>query len=100
MQFFEGFFLSHACANCLLTSSHIPLRVAPLKQGEKFEEVVDFLQIQDDQDKVAFIEKDQSFHFQKYYGLKYFLKFQSDFSPVCIFDNHNHALFFWADFLQ
>ncbi|MBQ7074193.1 hypothetical protein IJM86_03915 [bacterium] len=100
MQFFDGFFLSQTSANSLLNTSQTPLWVAPLKQENKFEEIVDFLQIQDDQDKVAFIEKDQSFHFQKYYGLKYFLKFQSDSSPVCIFDNHNHALFFWADFLQ
>ena len=60
------------------------LWVAPLMEVRSFAEVEKNLTI--DEEHFAFAEQKG-----KFYGLKKFLKYGN----VYIFDNHNHALFFW-----
>jgi len=81
----------------------IPLRVAPLikvsdlekltieEQHFAFAEKIPLIKGEETQSSSGGSENIQYFH-----GLKYFLQLQTtDLPPVYIFDNHNHALFFW-----
>lgn len=99
MDFFTGFFLDQEAENVKITGAEHPLRVAPLRQFQTFQEALSFLKIQDDPQKPAFAEKNTNGEREYFYGLESFIQVQSDSSPFFFFDNHNHALFFRAEYI-
>ena len=50
-------------------------------------------------DKPAFIELNEDWEEKIYFGLKNFIKSTWKNVPVYIFDNHNHAFYFWHEAL-
>jgi len=79
-DFYTWFFLQSKDANMQFAHPKQALRVAPLITAS----LPYTLQIEEQY--FAFAEKDKKFHW-----LKNFLKYRN----IYIFDNHNHALFFW-----
>jgi len=78
-----------SCANAKITSCDKFLRVAPLERTDHYTE------IQIERDNFAFAEKNRNWEIEYFHGLKNFLLIEkSDFPPVFIFDNHNHAITF------
>ncbi|MDD2486748.1 MAG: UPF0489 family protein [Candidatus Gracilibacteria bacterium] len=49
-------------------------------------------------DKPAFIEFDEDGNEKIFFGLKNFVKISWCDIPVYVFDNHNHAFYFWYEF--
>lgn len=85
-QLYNWFFLSPSCENMKISDWKILLRVAPIKESNKYEN----LEIKDKH--FAFAEKNQNWETEYFHGLKNFLLIKnSDFPPIFIFDNHNHA---------
>ena len=83
-QFYNGFYLDKESANSQISNCKTSLRIAPIKKVDKYE----YLEI--DYEHFAFAENDEYFHW-----LKNFLWIEkSDFPPIFIFDNHNHAITF------
>jgi len=83
-QLYSGFYLNKGCANSQISNCRAPLRVAPIKKVNNYEN------LEIDYEHFAFAENDEYFH-----GLKNFLRIEkSDFPPIFIFDNHNHAITF------
>jgi len=83
-ELYNGFYLGKQCANSQISNWKIPLRVAPIKKLNDFEN------LEIDYEHFAFAEKDEYFHW-----LKNFLWIEKlGFSPIFIFDNHNHAITF------
>ena len=85
-ELYNWFFLDTTCANAQISNCKKYLRVAPIKKTDKYEwteiNLSDF----------AFAEKNPQGEIEYFYGLKKFLRIKkSDFPPVFIFDNHNHA---------
>ena len=85
-ELYNWFFLDTTCANAQISNCKKYLRVAPIKKINKYEwieiENVDF----------AFAEKNTHGKIEYFYGLKNFLRIEkSNFPPIFIFDNHNHA---------
>jgi len=99
MDFFTGFFLDQEAENVKITGAEHSLRVAPLRQFQTFQEALPFLKIQDDPQKPALAEKNTNGEREYFYGLESFIQVQSDSSSFFFFDNHNHALFFRAEYL-
>ena len=93
---YTGFFLSSEDANMQFAHPQTPLRVAPLKTTSS----LDDLEIEEVH--FAFAEHDENRNIQYFHGLKNFLLFQkSDYPPIYLFDNHNHALYFrYLEFLR
>ena len=88
-QFYNGFYLNKESANSQISNCQTPLRVAPIKKVDKYEN------LEIDYEHFAFGEKDEYFH-----GLKNFLWIEkSNFPPIFVFDNHNHAITFWYDIM-
>ena len=88
-QLYNWFFLSPSCENMKISDWKIPLRVAPIKESDKYEN------LEIEYKHFAFAEKNQNWEIEYFRGLKNFLLIKdSDFPPVFIFDNHNHALSF------
>ena len=88
-QLYSGFFLGKKCANSQISNSSTPLRVAPIKESDHYEDLnIDF-------EHFAFAEKNRNWKIEYFHGLKNFLQIEkSDFPPIFIFDNHNHAITF------
>ena len=85
-QLYNWFFLDTTCANARITSCDKFLRVAPLERADYYP------QIEIEEDNFAFAEKNWNWNTEYFHGLKKFLQIEkSDFPPVFIFDNHNHA---------
>lgn len=88
-QLYNGFYLNEMCENTRISNWKAPLRVAPIKKVNKYES------LEIDYEHFAFAEKDENWEIEYFHGLKNFLRIEkSDFPPVFIFDNHNHALIF------
>lgn len=51
-------------------------------------------------DRPTFIELDENWVEQVYFWLEYFIKTTFENIPVYIFDNHNHAFYFWCESLN
>ncbi len=83
-ELYNGFYLHKECANSQISDWSIPLRVAPIKKINNYEN------LEIDLEHFAFSEKNEYFH-----GLKNFLWIEkTNFPPIFIFDNHNHAITF------
>ena len=88
-QLYNGFFLSSVCENVKISDCKNLLRVAPIKKSDKYEK------LEIDYSYFAFAEKNQNGEMEYFHGLKNFLLIEkSDFPPIFIFDNHNHAITF------
>jgi len=88
-QLYDGFYLNKECANTRISGCQTPLRVAPIKIMSKYEN------LEIDYEHFAFAEKNESWEIEYFHGLKKFLQIEkSDFPPIFIFDNHNHAPIF------
>lgn len=88
-QLYNGFFLSSVCENAKISGCKKMLRVAPIKKSDKYEK------LEIDYSYFAFAEKNQNGEMEYFHGLKNFLLIEkSDFPPIFIFDNHNHAITF------
>lgn len=85
-QLYNGFYLEEMCENTRISNWKTPLRVAPIKRVSKYEN------LEIDYEHFAFAEKNESWEIEYFHWLKNFLRIEkSDFPPVFIFDNHNHA---------
>ena len=88
-QLYNGFYLNRESANSQISNCQIPLRVAPIKKINKYEH------LEIDYEHFAFAEKNENWKIEYFHWLKNFLQIEkSDFTPVFIFDNHNHATVF------
>ncbi len=88
-QLYNGFYLDKGSANSQISNCTTPLRVAPLKRINYYEN------LEIDNEHFAFAEKNKNWKLEYFHGLKNFLLIEkSDFPPVFIFDNHNHAIVF------
>ncbi len=89
-QLYNGFFLNSTCANMQISNCLNYLRVAPIKIINKYEK------LNIDMDNYAFAEKNAIWEFEYFHWLKNFIIIEnSNYPPIFIFDNHNHALPFW-----
>ena len=85
-QLYNGFYLNKMCENTRISNWKTPLRVAPIKRVSKYEN------LEIDYEHFAFAEKNESWEIEYFHWLKNFLRIEkSDFPPVFVFDNHNHA---------
>ncbi|GHW02455.1 hypothetical protein AGMMS50249_2410 [candidate division SR1 bacterium] len=72
------------------------LRVAPLKKGKKAD-----IKLQSDSAKPAFKVENEGGGWDFFYGLENFIQLKNERGkPIYVFDNHNHALRFWWNFLN
>lgn len=89
-ELYNWFFLDTTCANIKISNCKKFLRVAPI------EKVDNYKRLEVEKDNFAFAEKNMDWEIEYFHGLKNFLWIEcSDFSPIFIFDNHNHAPIFW-----
>ena len=85
-QLYNWFFLDTTCANAKITNCNKFLRVAPVEKVDSYQDLVI------EKNNFAFAEKNGSWEIEYFHGLKNFLWIEkSDFPPIFIFDNHNHA---------
>lgn len=88
-QLYRGFYLNSESANSQISNCQNPLRVAPIKKVNNYEN------LEIDYEHFAFAEKNENWKLEYFHGLKNFLRVEkSDFPPIFIFDNHNHAITF------
>lgn len=88
-QLYNWFFLDITCANAKITNCNKFLRVAPIEKVDTYKT------LEIEKDNFAFSEKNGNWEIEYFYGLKNFLWIEkSDFPPIFIFDNHNHAIVF------
>lgn len=88
-QLYRGFYLNSESANSQISNCQNPLRVAPIKKVNNYEN------LEIDYEHFAFAEKNENWKLEYFHGLKNFLRIEkSDFPPIFIFDNHNHAITF------
>ena len=88
-QLYNGFYLNKESANSQISNCQTPLRVAPIKKVNKYED------LKVDYEHFSFAEKNQNWEIEYFHGLKNFLLIEkSAFPPILIFDNHNHAIVF------
>ncbi len=94
MEYYTGFFIEEKNGNNLFSyegRSNKKIYVPPLKEG-KMEDVkigtnIVFSEIEENKEINAL-------------GLEYFIKYKDKRKDVFIFDNHNHAFYFWAKALN
>jgi hypothetical protein len=55
----------------------------------------DEIKLQDDKEKIAFEDFDFEEKLSTNYGIKNFYKIKWKWKTIYLFDNHNHALYFW-----
>ena len=85
-QLYNWFFLDITCANAKIINCNKFLRVAPIKKSDNYEK------LEIEKNNFAFAEKNGNWEIEYFHGLKNFLWIEkSDFPPIFIFDNHNHA---------
>ena len=85
-QLYNWFYLNKESENSQISNCKNPLRVAPIKKTNNYE------QLEIDSEHFAFAEKDRNWKIEYFLGLKNFLRIEKpDFPPIFIFDNHNHA---------
>ena len=88
-QLYTGFYLDKESANSQISRCTTTLRVAPIEKLNNYEN------LKIDDEHFTFAEKNENWEIEYFHGLKNFLWIEkSDFSPVFIFDNHNHAIVF------
>lgn len=85
-QLYNGFYLDKESANSQISNCPTSLRVAPVEKMDTYKK------LEIEKDNFAFAEKNIKWEIEYFHGLKNFLWIEkSDFSPIFIFDNHNHA---------
>ncbi len=57
----------------------------------------DDIELQDDKEKIAFEDFDFDDKLSTNYGLKNFYRFNLSWKELILFDNHNHAFYFWYE---
>ena len=88
-QLYNWFYLDKESANSQICNCSATLRIAPIKKTNNYEP------LEIDSGHFAFAEKNGNWEIEYFHGLKNFLWIEkSDFSPIFIFDNHNHAITF------
>ena len=88
-QIYSGFYLSKESANSQISGCKNPLRVAPIKIVNSYEN------LEIDYEHFAFAEKDKTWEIEYFHGLKNILWIKkTGIPPIFIFDNHNHAIVF------
>ena len=88
-QLYNWFFLDTTYANVKISNCDKFLRVAPIKKIDEYQD------LQIEQDNFSFAEKNKDWKIEYFHWLKNFLLIKkSDFPPIFIFDNHNHAIVF------
>lgn len=88
-QLYNWFYLNKEFANSQISNCKTPLRVAPIKIVSEYEP------LDIDYEHFAFAEKNKNWEIEYHHGLKNYLWIEkSGFSPIFIFDNHNHAITF------
>ena len=94
-QLYNWFFLDITCANTRISNCKKFLRVAPI------EKVNIYKNLKIEEKNFAFAEKNGSWEIEYFHGLKNFLRIEnSNFPPIFIFDNHNHAPVFRYQSIQ
>ena len=85
-QLYNWFFLDTTCANAKITNCNKFLWVAPIEKVDTYKT------LEIEKNNFAFAEKNGNWEIEYFHGLKNFLWIEkSDFPPIFIFDNHNHA---------
>lgn len=69
------------------------LFVPEIIEAKSFDEI----KFQDDLEKIAFEDFDFDDKLSTNYWLKNFYRFQMWWKEVVLFDNHNHAFYFWYE---
>ncbi len=88
-QLYNWFYLNNESANSQISGCQTPLRVAPIKKVKNYEN------LEIDNEHFAFAEKNGDWEIEYFHGLKSFLLIEkSEFPPIFIVDNHNHAITF------
>ena len=88
-QLYNWFYLDKESANSQICNCSATLRIAPIKKTNNYEP------LEIDSGHFAFAEKNGNWEIEYFHGLKNFLRIEkSDFPPIFIFDNHNHAICF------
>lgn len=88
-QLYNGFYLTQECANSQISNCSTPLRVAPIKKINNYEN------LEVDYEHFAFAEKNDNWEIEYFHWLKNYLYIKkTNHSPIFIFDNHNHAITF------
>lgn len=88
-ELYSWFFLDTTCANAKISNCKKFLRVAPLEKVDCYDE------IEIDEKNFVFAEKNFNWEIEYFHWLKNFLWIEnSNFPPIFIFDNHNHAIIF------
>ncbi len=86
-QLYNGFYLNNESSNSQISNCQNPLRVAPIKKVNNYEN------LEIDYEHFVFAEKNENWKLEYFHGLKNFLWIEkSGFPPVFIFDNHNHSI--------
>lgn len=88
-QLYNWFYLDKESLNSQISAWPTPLWVAPIWKINYYEN------LEIDGEHFAFAEKNESWEIEYFHWLKNFLLIEkSDFSPIFIFDNHNHSITF------
>ena len=88
-QLYNGFYLNKESANSQISNCQATLRIAPIKKVDKYED------LEIDYEHFSFAEKNENWEMEYFHWLKNFLRIEkSEFPPIFIFDNHNHAITF------
>ena len=88
-QLYNWFYLNEKCGNTKISNCLTPLRVAPIKKIENYEN------LELDYEHFAFAEKNGNWEIEYFHWLKNYLWIEKpDIPSIFIFDNHNHAITF------
>ncbi|RKW24586.1 hypothetical protein D8B46_01130 [Candidatus Gracilibacteria bacterium] len=92
----KGFFIESPVGNNEFSfdkRQNKKLFVPEIIEAKSFDEI----KFQDDLEKIAFEDFDFDDKLSTNYGLKNFYRFQMGGKEVVLFDNHNHAFYFWYE---
>ena len=88
-QYYNWFYLDKESANSKISNCKIPLRIAPIKTVNNYENP------KIDNEHFAFAEKNKNWIIEYFHWLNNFLRIKkNEDPPIFIFDNHNHAPIF------
>ncbi|OPJ55366.1 peptide arginase family protein [Alkalithermobacter paradoxus] len=94
MEYYKGFFIDEPVGNNVFSYEERKIKsiyVPPLKEGNLNDVKLS--------NNIAFCEVDNGKEISAK-GLEYFIEYKFNEKDVYIFDNHNHAFYFWAKSLK